>query len=226
MQIHFCETGFDEVRNVVLRHAFLEGSEGGTENVEGSFASEAHELELVHGFVSPAGDGDGISGGIFEAGRGVAQMIEKCEAGGLFDADAAGANVLVGQRGGGDFRGALIFLPDADFEREMELFAEAAFFEGGDHKDGVADAREDEAYEAFAEAPTDSREVVERSAGGEEERVVFSSLQWRAAGSGRRIRHEHLHVCDALMKFVGSNGVNAVAEWLKGRQSRWQNNLI
>jgi len=77
VQIHFCETGFDEVRNVVLRHAFLEGSEGGAEDVEGGFASEAHELELVHGFVSPAGDGDGISGGILEAGRGVAQMIEK-----------------------------------------------------------------------------------------------------------------------------------------------------
>src|SRR5216683_8047063 len=96
------------------------------------------------------------------------------------------------------------------------LFAGAAFFEGGDHKDGVADARDDEAYEAFAEAPTDSGEVVERSAGGEEERVVFCGLRRRAAGRGRRIGHEVLCVFDALMKFVGSDGVNAVAEWLEG----------
>src|SRR5258708_4615930 len=163
-----------------------------------------------------ASDGDGIGGGVFEAGRGAAQMIEKGEASGFFDADAAGANVLVGQRGGGDFRGALIFLPDADFEREMELFAEAAFFEVGNHKDGVADARDDEAYEAFADAPTDSREVVERSARGEEKRVVFCGLRWRAARSGRRISHEVLCGFDALTKFVGSNGGNAVRGRFQG----------
>ena len=122
-------------------------------------------------------DGDGIGGGILEAGGGVAKMIEKGETGGFFDADAAAANILVGQRGGGDLRGALIFLPDPNFEGEMELFAEAAFFEGGNHKDRVAGARNDEAHEAFAEAPADSREVVERSAGGEEKRVVFGSLR-------------------------------------------------
>jgi hypothetical protein len=120
----------------------------------------------------------------------------------------------------------LIFLPDADFDREMELFAEAAFFEGGNHKDGVADARDDEAYEAFAEAPTDSGEVVERSARGEEKRVVFGSLRWRTAGSGRCIGHEALRVLDALSKFVGSNGVNAVAERLKGGKSRREGGAI
>src|SRR5260370_7284130 len=151
-------------------------------------------------------------------------MSEKGEAGGFLDADGAGANVLVGQRGSGDFRRALIFLPDADFEREMELFAEAAFFEGGDHKDGVADARDDEAHKALAESPTDSGEVVERSAGGEEERVVFCSLGWRAAGRGRRIGHAVLCVFDALMKFVGSKGVTAVTERIQ-RGGGWPKRL-
>src|SRR4029077_9832909 len=105
----------------------------------------------------------------------------KCEAGGFFDTDAAGANVLVGQRGGSDFRGALIFLPDANFDREVELFAEAAFFKGGNHENGLARARNDEAYEAFAQTPANPREVVERSAGGEEKRVVVGSLRGRAA---------------------------------------------
>src|SRR5260370_39132561 len=123
MQIRFRATGFDEVRNVVLRHAFLEGSEGGAEDVEGGFASEAHELELVRGFASAASDGDGVGRGIFEAGRGVAQMIEKCEAGGFFDADAAGAKALVGERRSRDFPGALLFLADANVQRQMKVFA-------------------------------------------------------------------------------------------------------
>jgi hypothetical protein len=107
-------------------------------------------------------------------------------------------------------------LPHADFEREMELFAEAAFFKGGNHEDRVASARDDEAYEALAEAPANAREVVERCARGKEKRVVFGSLRGRAAGSGRRISHEALRVFDALTKFVGSDGVNAVAQRLEG----------
>src|SRR4029077_216015 len=156
---------------------------------------------------------------ILEARRGVTQMIEKCKADALFDADAASANVLVGQRRGCDFRGALIFLPDADFDREMEFFAEAPFFEGGNHKNGMAHARNDEAYEAFAETPADPREVVERSAGCDEKGVVFCSLRWRAAGSGRRIAHAALRVLDALTKFVGGDGMNAVGERLEDGKS-------
>src|SRR5260370_27913860 len=124
-------------------------------------------------------------------------MVEERGGGGFLDADAAGAIVLGGERGSGGFRRDWIFLPDADFEREMELFAEAAFCEGRDHKDGVADARDDEAYEAFAEAPTDSRKVLERSAGGEEKRVVFCRLRGRSARGGRRISHYVLRAVDA-----------------------------
>ncbi len=108
----------------------------------------------------------------------------------------------------------------------MELFAEAAFFEGGNHKDRAASARDDEAHEALAETPADAREVAERCARGKEKRVVFCSLRGRAAGSGRRISHEALRVFDALTKFVGSDGVNAVTERLQGRESRWQSNLV
>src|SRR4029077_12783086 len=107
-----------------------------------------------------------------------------------------------------------------------ELFAEAAFFKGGNHENGLARARNDEAYEAFAQTPANPREVVERSAGGEEKRVVVGSLRGRAAGSGRRISHEALRVFDALTKFVGSDGVNAAAERLQGRESRWQSNSV
>src|SRR5258708_2266955 len=177
VQIHLCEASFDEVCDVVLRHAFLEGSERRAKNIEGGFASQAHQLKLMRGLVSAASDRDGIGGGVFEPGRGVAKMIEKSEPRGFVDANAPGANVLVRKGGGGDLGGTLIFLPNADFEREMEFFAEATFLEGGNHENGMANAGNDEANEAFAKAPADPREVVQRSARGEEERVIFCCLR-------------------------------------------------
>src|SRR5258708_24999105 len=108
-------------------------------------------------------------------------MIEKCEPASFFDADAPGANVLVRKRGSGDLGGTLIFLPDADLNREMELFAEAAFFKGGNHENGMANARDHKAHEPFAKPPANSREVVKGSARGKEKRVVFCRLCRRPA---------------------------------------------
>src|ERR1700682_3194978 len=176
MQIHLCESGFDEVCNIILRHALFEGCERGAEDIEGGFASETHQFKLMRGFVSTAGDGDGIGGGVFEPWRGLAQMIEKGEAGGLLDADASGANILVCQRFGGDFRRALVFLPNADVDWQMEFFAKPSFFKARDHKTGTAHARDDKTHEALAKPPANPCEVVKRSAGREEERVVFCGL--------------------------------------------------
>ena len=84
-------------------------------------------------FFCAAGDGDGVGGDEGEAGCGLAEMVVKGEGGGFFDADLSGADVAVGESGGGDFCGALVFLPDADFDGEFQAFAKAAFFEGGDY---------------------------------------------------------------------------------------------
>src|ERR1700722_8317906 len=95
VQIHFREARFDEVPDVVLRHSFLEGRERGAEDIEGSVTRKAHEFKFVRGFVNAAGHRYGIGGCEFKTRRGVAKMVEKGEAGGLLDADAAGANILV-----------------------------------------------------------------------------------------------------------------------------------
>jgi hypothetical protein len=109
----------------------------------------------------------------------------------------------------------LIFLPDADLNREMELFAEAAFFKGGNHENGMANARDHKAHEPFAKPPANPREVVKRSARGKEKRVVFCRLRGRAARRRRRVGHKALRVLNALAKFIGSDGMNAVGERLE-----------
>src|SRR5258706_12803216 len=101
-------------------------------------------------FVSAAGNRDGIGGGIFEAGRRVAKMVRKREAGGFLDSDAAGANVLIYQSLGGDFRGGLVLLPNADFGGEMQFFAEAALFKSWHDPDRMARAMQHQAHKATA----------------------------------------------------------------------------
>jgi len=90
----------------------------------------------MRGFVRAAGNRDRISRGVLKCGSRIAQMIEKCEAGGFFDPNAPGANVLIGQRGSRDFRGALIFLPNADFDRQVELLAQRPSSNAGTTRTG------------------------------------------------------------------------------------------
>jgi len=69
-------------------------------------ASQARRINSSRArIVGAASDGHGIGGGVFEAGRGVAKMIEKGEARGFFDPDAPGANVLVRKRRGDNLGG-------------------------------------------------------------------------------------------------------------------------
>jgi hypothetical protein len=114
-----------------------------------------------------------------------------------------------------------MLLPDADFNREMEFFAEAAFFEGGNNENRLAHARDHEAHEPFAKPPAYPREVVERSARSKEERVVSCSLRRRPARRGRCVGHKALRVLNALTKFGGRDGVNSVGERLeRGKRGR------
>src|ERR1700738_4920936 len=105
--------------DVFLGHTFLQRSERGAEHFESRFASKSHEFEFVRGLVPAARNGDGIGGHIIESRSGLAEMIEESEASGFFHADAARANTLIGKRGSGNLRWALIFLPDSDFEWKM-----------------------------------------------------------------------------------------------------------
>src|SRR5260370_17047272 len=89
MKTHFRETRFDEVRDVLLRHAFFKGGKCGAEDIEGGAASEAHQLQFMRGFVRTASDGDRVAGAAFKSRTAISQMIEKCEAGGFFNPNAA-----------------------------------------------------------------------------------------------------------------------------------------
>ena len=201
-KIHLGETGGDQSRDVLLRHSSLNRSENLAVDVERSLAGETHEFEFMRRFARAASDGDGIGGDKFESWRGGAKMIVEREGKSLVDADAAGAKAAIGERSGNELGGALVFLPDADFDGKAELFAGAAFFEGGRDKDWFAGARKDEGEEAFGEPPVDASEVVEGSAGAEDKGVEF----------GIELRHPLLGVDQAPVKFFGSDGMDAVAE--------------
>src|SRR5882762_11560309 len=180
----------------------------------------------MRGFVRAAGNRDRISRGVLKCGSRIAQMIEKCEAGGFFDPNAPGANVLIGQRGSRDFRRALIFLPNADFDRQVKLLAQPSLLKRWNHKDRMAAARDDQANQPLAESPSNSSEVVERCARGKEKRVVFSRLRGRTAGRERRSGHKLLRPFNALPKFIRSNGVNAFPKWLKPGKSGRKRGIV
>ena len=117
---------------------------------------------------SAASNGYRISGDVFESRRGTAQTIQKCEWRGFFYAHAPRSNTAISKRRGGDLRGALILLPDADFGWELQLLAQASFFKPRHDKYGIARARQHQGEEPLADSPTHAGEVIKRSPGGKE----------------------------------------------------------
>src|SRR6267154_2087394 len=218
MQIHFRETRFDEVRNVLLRHAFFKGGKCGAKHVKGGVASQTHEFQFVRGLVPAASNRYRVGGSVFKSGCGIAQMIEKCEAGGFFNSNSPRANVLIGQCGSCDFCGALILLPNTDFDRQMKLFAQPSLLKRRNHKHRMAAARDDQTHQPLAETPSNSSEVVERGTRRKEKRVVLSRLRGRTARRERRSGHKLVRPFNTLLKFIRSNGVSAVAEPLERRE--------
>src|SRR4029077_13283143 len=126
------------------------------------------------------------------------------------NSNAARANALVRKRGGGNLCGALIFLPDAHLKWKMEPLAQAALFECRHDEYRAPRARQDQPKQAFAKPPTNAREVVKRSAGRKEQRVIFEN----------RVRHQTLRVLDALAKFVHPNRVRPPLKRLQCRKGR------
>ena len=114
-------------------------------------------------------------------------------------------NIAIREGRGDELGGALVFLPDADFDGELELLVGAALLESRRDKDWLTDARDYEGEEPFAQAPVDSGEVVERSAGTEDERVDL----WI------ELPHEFLRVGKACLDLFGSDRVDAIAEGLE-----------
>lgn len=143
-KIHLREAGADEVGDFLFGHTFSYGCVNLAVDVEGGFAGEAHEFEFMRGFERAAGDGDGIGGDAFKTRSRGAKVIVESEGKSFLDADAAGAEVVIGETSGDELAWAFVFLPDADFDWEAELFAGAALFEGGRDKDGLAGARKDQ----------------------------------------------------------------------------------
>ena len=215
-QMHLRVAGDDQVADLLLRHPFFQICKNRAVDVAGGFAGEAHQLEFVRGFYAAAGDGDGIRRDEIVGGRGGAEMIEEGEGKAFFDADAAGAEAAIGERCGDELRGAFVFLPGADFGGVQERFAHAGFFEGGRDEDGLPGARDDEGQQAFAEPPADAGEIVEGSAGADEEGVE----------GGIGLGHQGLRAEEAGVEFVGGDGVDAVAERFEGGEGggslRWR----
>src|SRR3974390_351914 len=96
-KVHLSKTSADEVGDILLGHSFFNGCENLAVNVNRGFAGEAHEFEFVGGFARTASDGHRVGSGKFKAGRGGAEMVVERERESLFDADAAGADVAVGE---------------------------------------------------------------------------------------------------------------------------------
>jgi hypothetical protein len=109
-----------------------------------------------------------------------------------------------------------------DIEREAEGFAHAGFFKGGADKNGFAGTRKDESKETFAKSPANASEIVQRRTGPDDEGVK----------GGLYFGHTMLGAEKAIVKIVGREGMNAIAErfeigevgrelWGSGRGNGW-----
>jgi hypothetical protein len=166
----------------------------------------------VRGFVRPASDGDRVRGDQLKTGSGNTEMVVKSEVKSFVDADTAGTEILRSERCGDELGGAFVLLPNENVEGVAHQFAHASFFEGGRDQKRLAGAGDDDGEKPFARAPTNAGEVVERSAGAEEDGVEF----WVQLG------HEFAGAKKTGVKFVGGDGMNAIAERFESGEGRWQ----
>src|SRR6202022_2579789 len=129
MQIHFRKARLHQMTDVLLRNPFLQRSKYRAKYIERRLASQAHQLKLMSRLVCAARDGDWISGYVLESRSRVAEVIVERKACRFLNANPARAYALFGQRSGGYFGRALIFLPNANFNREAQLLSQPAFLE-------------------------------------------------------------------------------------------------
>jgi hypothetical protein len=122
----------------------------------------------------------------------------------------AGADAALAEKTRDERGGAFVFLPDADVDRIAHELAHAAFFESGSDKERLTGARNHECEEAFTESPADAGVIVKRGAGAEEDGVQL----WIQLG------HEFLGVEEPGVKFVGSDGMDAIAERFQAGEGR------
>ena len=207
-QIHFAVTAGDHAVDLFVGHSFLKILEHMAVDIASGLAGQAHEFEFVWGFMGAASDGDGIGGDEIESGCVCAKVIEKSEGKCFVNADLAGAEMTIGEGSGDKLCGTFVFLPDTDIDGIAHEFANACFFEGGRNEDGLAVGRDDEGEKTLAESPTDAGEIVEGSARAEKDSVKFRL----------EIGHELLGVQQATVKFVGSDGMHAIAERRERRE--------
>jgi len=172
--------GGDELAELAVGHAGLCGFVDGFVDVEGDVVGEAHEGQLGGSFDAAAAEGDGGSADSGEGGAGVGDAVGEGELGALLDADLSGGDACFLQCFGDESVGVLVFVPGVDLGvgrlRKrcgfgFHALADAAFFEDWADDEGASFDGEDPGEEALGLAPTQTGEVVERGAGGDDEGV-------------------------------------------------------
>src|SRR5436190_332534 len=132
-------------------------------------------------------------------------MVVESEGRGFFHTNSSRADPAIRQSRCGDFRGALVLLPNANFRRELQLLAHPPFFECRHDDNRITRARKYQREKPLAHPPANAREVIERSPRRDEQRVVLR-LQYS---------HQSLSVLEPFAILVGSNWMNSRAQRLK-----------
>ena len=141
LQSHFFESLFEKAADLALGQAFFQRREKSLVDVEGGGTGQAHKFKFVRAFLGAAADGDGVGTHEVERWRGETHAVEEGVTRGLFHADLALGDAAVDETFGGDGEGTVVFLPGANFDGPMKLFAQAAFFECGTNQERIALAR-------------------------------------------------------------------------------------
>src|SRR6185437_2955017 len=127
----------------------------------------------------PAASCDWRCTGNFHLGRSLAYTIAKREVNGFFNSESAGAEPAVLQPLRHESIRIFVFLPDANIGAISlwavgNLFACAAFLEGGAHIKRCPFSRENHSKEAFSAPPTDACVIGERRAFHQEDGIEFA----------------------------------------------------
>src|SRR5215467_8126371 len=102
-------------------------------------------------------------------------MVVEREWRSFFDANSSSSNTAIRECPSSNFCRALIFLPDANFRGELQLFPHSPFLKCRNDNDRISGPWKHQRKEALAHSPANARKVIKRSPGRDEQRVIF----WR-----------------------------------------------
>src|SRR5262249_13689475 len=156
---------------LVFGHAFSNSFKGILERFQGDFVGEAHQLDLVRRFDSPAPRRHGVSTCYTSSRSSLSDPVGKRELNALFNSNSSRSDSTVFKNPCYKLVGTLVFFPGANVAAQLYLFERPALLESWSDVPGLTFDWEDHRKQAFAQPPVNAGKVMKARTSGQEDRV-------------------------------------------------------